>query len=280
MTDRRELAVVTGGASGIGFALACRLGDRGCSLVLIDKNVAELDAASSTLREAGVDVATLEGDVRDPASMTALAQTVADQHGSVDVLCANAGVSGPGMDLVWASRPDDWERVFGVNVFGTVNTLRAFVPAMVADARGQVLVTGSLTSFMTDQVGAVMYKSSKHALFAIVDSVRVQLQTIGSPVKIQFLAPGGVMTRIGEHEATEAQRLRGAGAASPPHQAIVQALQLDVRGEVLGPDAVAAIAVDALGSDDFVIFTHSDSAERVSLSWDDLVSTLSTFSRD
>ncbi|MET0894715.1 MAG: SDR family NAD(P)-dependent oxidoreductase [Acidimicrobiia bacterium] len=262
MTEKT--AVVTGGASGIGFALAQQLGTRGYSVVLADRNVDELEAAEAELRGAGVAVASIECDVRHPESMLQVAGAVTSEHGPVDVLCANAGVSGPPVGLVWSTHAEDWPRVYAVNVFGVVNTLSAFLPGMIAEARGQVLVTGSITGLVTMQVNAPIYVSSKHAVFSVVDSVREQLEVTGSPVKIQFLAPGGVATRIMEHEAAAVAELGGRDTASEPPVVLQSARPTpSTPPERFEPHQVAAIAVAALDGDEFIIYTHSGSRDLV-----------------
>lgn len=264
----RPVAVVTGGASGIGFALAKRLGATGYFVVIGDRNAEELAEAVHELTAAGFEVVGIECDVADAASMSRLAAEISQRRGRVDLVCANAGVSGPPSGLVWTSSLVDWNRVYAVNVFGLVNTLTAFLPTMISAGRGEILVTGSLTSFISE-ANATIYMSSKHAVHAIADSTRQQLDALDIPIRIHLVCPGGVMTRIMQHELAEAERLHGVAEPTAP---LIQ--RSNDSGEVLDADTVAETALEAVGTDNFYVFTHSDSRSRVMRSLDPLLEAL------
>ena len=125
---RDRVAVVTGGASGIGKALAKAFLGEGMKVVIADVEEPALQATAAELGEGVTGVVT---DVSDPASVTALADTVFETHGACHILCNNAGVSVPNLD-VWETEPSDFQWVFGVNVQGIAHGVQAFVPRMIA----------------------------------------------------------------------------------------------------------------------------------------------------
>ena len=126
-----KVAVVTGGASGIGKALAERFVAEGMRVVVADVEAGALDATVAELQSAGGDVTGVRTDVTSFESVDALADAAYAAYGAVHVLCNNAGVGPPG-GLVWDSTPNDWKWTFSVNVFGVAHGVQAFVPRMLA----------------------------------------------------------------------------------------------------------------------------------------------------
>src|SRR5205085_5434307 len=127
---RGKVAVVTGGASGIGRAMAERFAAEGMRLVLADIDDAVLGGAVKELLDAGTDVIGVVTDVADAAAVEALAAATIEHHGAVHVVCNNAGVVSIGS--AWETTSDVWSWVVGVNLMGVVNGVRAFVPRLLA----------------------------------------------------------------------------------------------------------------------------------------------------
>lgn len=190
-----ESAVVTGGGSGIGRALAVHLAGTGCRVV-----VADVDAASvqGVAREVGGTA--VPTDVADPDAVQALATAA----GSVDLVCLNAGIVGP-LGPPWEVDATGWDRTFGVNVGGVVNGLRVFVPRLLAAGRpGAVLITASLAGLLSFP-GNGAYGPSKRAVVAIAEQAALALT--GTPVTVTVLCPALVrtgMSEIGEDPAVVA----------------------------------------------------------------------------
>ena len=128
-----RVAVVTGGASGIGYALAAAAAGRGLHVVLSDVRADALEAASAELRGSGAAVTTVLADVSQPADIDRLARA-AFASGSVQLVCSNAGIVAFGR--AWELTAADWERVMGVNFMATVHLARAFVPSLIEAAAG------------------------------------------------------------------------------------------------------------------------------------------------
>src|SRR5437867_1589418 len=159
------VAVVTGGASGIGRALGEALANAGATVVLSD---VEKDALDKTVEElsasTGATVTGVQADVSDFGSVDSLADQVFRQFGVCNILINNAGVGAPSA-MVWESTPNDWKWVFGVNVFGVVHGVQAFVPRMIASgAPGYVVNTSSGDGAISPMPQAACYAASQSAV--------------------------------------------------------------------------------------------------------------------
>ncbi|MEV1169211.1 SDR family NAD(P)-dependent oxidoreductase [Nonomuraea sp. NPDC049784] len=191
-------AVVTGAAGGIGRALAARLRSTGARVVLADIEEAALAGAAAEL---GADA--VRTDVSDAAQMEALAAAVPD----ADLVCLNAGIVGRDLGVPWEVSPEDWDRVFAVNVGGVVNGLRAFVPRLLAAERpAHILITASLAGLVTFPAGGA-YAASKHAVIALAEQAALALA--GTPIGVTVLCPALVRTGMsaeGEEPAAIAEQ--------------------------------------------------------------------------
>ncbi|MEV0083799.1 SDR family NAD(P)-dependent oxidoreductase [Saccharopolyspora sp. NPDC050642] len=176
-------AVITGAASGIGRALAEALHAKGADLVLADVDADALSATAERLGATGV-----TADVSDPAAMNALAA----QAPQARLICLNAGVVGASLGAPWEVPADEWDRVFGINVGGVVNGLRAFVPGLLASGeQAHVLITASLAG-LTVFPGGGAYGPSKHAVVAVAQHAAMALAD--TPVRVTMICPALVST--------------------------------------------------------------------------------------
>jgi NAD(P)-dependent dehydrogenase (short-subunit alcohol dehydrogenase family) len=188
---RGKVAVVTGGASGIGRALAERFAAEGMRLVLADVEAAALDATAAALVDGGADVLAVPTDVTDPASVEALADAAYGAHGAVHVLCNNAGVGPPG-GLVWDTTPNDWAWTFGVNVFGVAHGVQAFVPRMLAGGEeGIVINTSSPDGPISPMPQASVYAATKCAVTCLTECLAAQLAAEGTKLRAAVFYPSG-----------------------------------------------------------------------------------------
>lgn len=195
-------AVITGGASGIGFGLATALLEEGAAAVaLVDIEQGALDDAVERLRAAdlGGEVVGLACDVTDPASVEAMAEAAWRDLGSVQVVCLNAGVFAGG--AVWETTEADWDWVLGVNVRGVINGIRAFVPELIAAGDpAHVFVTASIAGLVAAPASGV-YCTSKFAAVGLTESLHHDLQLAGAThVAASVICPGMVATNIDHGE--------------------------------------------------------------------------------
>jgi NAD(P)-dependent dehydrogenase (short-subunit alcohol dehydrogenase family) len=172
---RGKVAVVTGGAGGIGLAIARAFLGEGMSVVIADIEQSALDAAVAALSSSGPVTGVLT-DVSKLESVESLADTVYAAHGACHVLCNNAGVGAPS-SKVWATTPNDWRWVFGVNVTGVVNGVLAFVPRMLeAGAEGHIVNTSSPDGPISPLSSASVYAASKAAVSVLTECLAAQLE--------------------------------------------------------------------------------------------------------
>lgn len=188
---RGRVAVVTGGASGIGRALAQRFAAEGMRLVLADVEEGALDVTVAELRSGGAEVVGVRTDVTSFASVAALADAAYEAFGAVHVLCNNAGVGPPG-GLVWDTTPNDWAWTFGVNVFGVAHGIQAFVPRMLASGEeGVVVNTSSPDGPIAPMPQASVYAATKCAVTCVTECLAAQLAAESDKVTAAVFYPSG-----------------------------------------------------------------------------------------
>ncbi|HEX4832077.1 MAG TPA: SDR family NAD(P)-dependent oxidoreductase [Trebonia sp.] len=242
-----KAAVVTGAASGIGFALSARLARSGARVLMTDVADALLEKRASELRGLGLDVAGRAADVTDPAAVDALADEAFTQLGPVDVIANNAGVVGPVGRPLWTVPLDRMRQVLEVNYWGHVLVARAFVPRLLDSGRPAHLIhTASMSAFVVG-AGSAAYAASKHADLAVARSLRADLR--GTPVRVSVLCPGRVDTPM----VAGLQAPKGAGGDT-----------------TVKAEQVAEVVWEALGTDRFYLFSNPDAALRLRDQFDDI----------
>jgi NAD(P)-dependent dehydrogenase (short-subunit alcohol dehydrogenase family) len=193
---RGKVAVVTGGASGIGLALARAFLAEGMSVVIADIEQEALNAAVSELSPAGT-VTGVRTDVSNLESVGALADRVYRDYEACHVLCNNAGVGAPSAK-VWATTPNDWRWVFGVNVTGVVNGILTFVPRMLEGGHeGHIVNTSSPDGPISPLSSASVYAASKAAVSVVTECLAAQLEADGTNLRASVFYPSGGLMRTG-----------------------------------------------------------------------------------
>jgi NAD(P)-dependent dehydrogenase (short-subunit alcohol dehydrogenase family) len=187
-----KVAVVTGGAGGIGRALAERFAAEGMRLVVADVEEAVLAGTVAALREGGAEAVGVTTDVTSFESVEALAEAAYAAYGAVHVLVNNAGVGPPG-GLVWESTPNDWRWTFGVNVFGVAHGIQAFVPRMLASGEeGIVINTSSPDGPIAPMPQASVYAATKCAVTCVTECLAAQLAAeSGGRLRAAVFYPSG-----------------------------------------------------------------------------------------
>jgi NAD(P)-dependent dehydrogenase (short-subunit alcohol dehydrogenase family) len=191
-----KVAVVTGGASGIGLALVRAFLDEGMRISIADVDDAALEAVTREFAQDGR-VLVHRTDVTSVPSVTALADAVYERFGACHVLCNNAGVGAPSAK-VWQTTPNDWAWVFGVNVTGVVNGVLTFVPRMIESGEeGHVVNTSSSDGPISPLSSASVYAASKSAVSTLTECLAAQLAEEGAPISASVFYPSGGLLRTG-----------------------------------------------------------------------------------
>jgi NAD(P)-dependent dehydrogenase (short-subunit alcohol dehydrogenase family) len=186
-----KVAIITGGASGIGKALGEVLAERGVEVVLADRQLAKAKAVASDIEARGMRASGVELDVRDAKAFTALAKDVRAKSGSVDYLFNNAGIGIGGMAESYAQA--DWDDVLDVNVRGVVHGVQAVYPIMRAQRSGHIVNTASMAGLLPGG-NMVGYSMTKHAVVGLSKGLRIEARTHG--VRVSVLCPGAIRTPI------------------------------------------------------------------------------------
>ena len=265
-----KVALVTGGAEGIGRAIAERAATAGMKLVLADIDGARLDAAVADLTGRGVDAIGLATDVSKADQVEALAALAFERFGNVHLLVNNAGVGHN--RPVWETTQADWDWVMGVNLYGVINGLRAFIPTMLKHGEpGHIVNTASMAGLLS-QPGLAIYNASKHAVVTVSEGLHHDLTLRQSKLHVSVLCPAWVKTRIHQSE-----RNRPAGGETAPigtldpvankvGQAIMNAVENGIPVE-----AVADAVFDAVAAERFYILTHPAYKGAVKVRMEDIL---------
>ncbi|MDE3087141.1 MAG: SDR family NAD(P)-dependent oxidoreductase, partial [Acidobacteriota bacterium] len=255
---------VTGAASGIGLAVCRKAAAEGMRVVMADVEEPALESAADDLAGDGAEVLPGVTDVSEAASVTALRDAAVERFGTVHLVHNNAGVSASGP--VWSVPEEDWRWVIGVNLFGVVHGIRAFVPLLVDQGEGHVVNTGSLAGLLTPPFMGV-YNATKHAVVAISETLHKDLQVAGSPVGVSVLCPGFVRTGIGHSERNRPSWAPATATDGGP--LLDMGRQLVAAG--IDPSVVAGAVFDAVRDDRFYIFTHPETKPAVAVRAKDIL---------
>jgi len=246
-----QVAVVTGGASGIGLALADRFARAGMDLVIADIQQDALDAATETLRGFGGEVLPLIVDVSKEDEVNDLAERTIERYGAVHVVCNNAGVAAKADP--WFGPISSWEWVMGVNFWGVVYGCRAFLPHLLAG--GHIVNTASIAGLFPGF--GPSYDASKHAVVAMSEQLFNTVQTAGLPIGVSVLCPGWVQTRIFEADRNWPDHL-GAKPDDDPVTAISGQHIERALAEGRTAASVADAVIDAVTTGRFWVIPHQD----------------------
>jgi len=242
------VGVVTGGASGIGRALAESLAAEGAAVVVADVDEAGLAETVKRIEARGGRALAVRTDVSDRAQVQALADRAFSALGRVHVLCNNAGVA------IWGGLETathrDWAWTLGVNLWGVIHGLEAFLPRMIAQRDGgHVVNTASMAGLIASQ-GLGVYNTSKYAVVGLSETLAKDLRPYG--IGVSVLCPMGVATQIRASERNRPATLRNEKPASTP---------VDLIGRTLDPDTVAAMTIAAIKDNRLYVITHEEGLE-------------------
>jgi NAD(P)-dependent dehydrogenase (short-subunit alcohol dehydrogenase family) len=247
-TLRGKTAAVTGAASGLGRAMALAFANEGMNLALADVDEKGLFLTKEEIEKKGVKASSMRVDVSKGADVDAFAASLKEVH----VVCNNAGVSPVGP--LWENTSADWQWALGVNLWGVIHGVRAFVPRLIAQGEGHVVNTASVAGLISPP-GMGIYNVTKHAVVALSESLHHDLRVQGSPVGVSVLCPAYVPTGISNSERNRPQELANP-ALSERQRALKENLKKAVSSGKLTADDVARAVVAAIKENRFYILTH------------------------
>jgi len=262
-----KVAVITGGASGIGLAVARALAREGARLVIADIEQGALDSALATLATDEADALGVICDVASRGSVQALADSAWDRFGQVDIVMNNAGVAvfGPTQDMTH----DDWKWTVDVNLWGCIHGIECFVPRMIAAGRGgHVLFTASFAGLVPNRdLGP--YNVTKAAVVALAESLRKDVRE--HDIGVSVLCPMRVTSNIDFSARNRPQTLGGPAA----NRTYTEEERAALDGRTLAVEPVAELVLDAIRADELYIHTHREArtyferrAERIGAAFD------------
>lgn len=201
MTDLQgKVAVVTGGAGGIGRAMGRRFGQEGMKVVLADVLKEPLDEATRALADEGIEALGVVTDVADYSSVESLAKGALDRFGAVCVVCNNAGTGAVSEGYMWEHDLADWRWGIDVNVLGVIHGIKAFVPIMLEQGEGHVVNTcsgnGGFAPIARGAMGGpanAIYPMTKAAVLCLTESLYTHLEMTGTRVRAHVLFPSGFL---------------------------------------------------------------------------------------
>jgi NAD(P)-dependent dehydrogenase (short-subunit alcohol dehydrogenase family) len=260
-----KVAVVTGGASGIGKAVAAAAVAEGMRVVIGDIEEGALKAAADELAAGGAEVLTVVTDVADAASVRELRDRSLDRFGAVHLVHNNAGVGlgGP----IWEIPEEDWRWILGVNLWGVVYGISTFVPLLIEQGEGHVVNTASIAGLTTAPFLGP-YNATKQAVVAISETLYKDLRAAGvTGVGVSVLCPGFVQTRIAESDRNRPtwapeREVEGAAVMREAIQGLVDG---GIPADLVGQEVIAAVRNDA-----FYILTHPELDDAVATRFEDI----------
>jgi NAD(P)-dependent dehydrogenase (short-subunit alcohol dehydrogenase family) len=259
-----QVAVVTGGASGVGKALVKALVGEGLKVVIADVEKPALEAAAKELG----DVVPIVTDVSDPESVERLAARVFDELGACHLLFNNAGVGAPNCN-VWDTTPNDWKWVHGVNVNGVAYGIQAFVPRMLESGEeGYVLNTSSGDGGISPLADQVVYASSKAAVSIMTECLGAQLAAQGTKLRAAIFYPSGGLLNTGIW-TTKRNRPKELAREKPVDASQEVTFDMFMQGAkaagmdipVQDLDELAQFVLEGIRNDDFVIMIRREEME-------------------
>ena len=265
-----RVAVVTGGAGGVGRALGQRFAQEGMRVVLADVFADPLDEAVEHLRNDGHDVTGVVTDVTDYDSVAALADAAYDTYGTVHILCNNAGVGAGAEGKIWDHTLNDWGWGLAVNLWGVIHGIKAFVPRMLDGGdEGHVVNTSSGNGGVAPLTSTAIYATTKAGVTTITEVLYGQLRQAGSTISASVLFPGPKVLRTGLLESSSKRPEQWANDTprTTPYTTI-ESFEARLRAAGIEPDytpveAVAEECLAGIREDRFWILPASERTDTV-----------------
>jgi len=240
-----KVAVITGGASGLGLAMARRFGAAGMKVVIGDIETGALADAEASLQAEGIEVVGRTTDVAQSSELEALADVAYGRFGAVHILVNNAGIGGsPG--AMWELSEDDWRWVIDVDLWSVIHGVRAFVPRMISGGeQGHIINTASVAGLISGAVGGP-YTVAKFGVVALSEQLYFELGRAQHLIGVSVLCPGFVDTRIYDSGRNRQESYGQPDEdASPERQELREALEA-MRETMIQPETIGDRVFDAV----------------------------------
>ncbi|MDH3991883.1 MAG: SDR family NAD(P)-dependent oxidoreductase [Gammaproteobacteria bacterium] len=264
-----KVAVITGGASGVGRSLAFTLGRLGAKIVVGDVDGNAMEQVQSDLAEEGIECLVQFCDVTSPESLNALADKAQEQFGGIHLVFANAGIGAGESGAMWDYSDKDWQWCLNVNLWGVINSIKAFMPRLVAQNEpAHFVVTGSGNGAFLVYPDQPIYTASKAAVHAITENLHYQVSAAQSPVKVSALFPGphvvdtGLFNsgRVRPEELKKEVEGNESGISSVDDMKKMCA-EFGIELQTTHPDEVAEMAVAGLRQDAFWLLATTEDTD-------------------
>jgi NAD(P)-dependent dehydrogenase (short-subunit alcohol dehydrogenase family) len=252
-----KVAVVTGGASGIGWGIAERCAAEGMKVVIADIEEAALKQAEKTLKDGGAEALAVRTDVSKLSDVEALAQKTLEAFGGANLLFNNAGVN---TDIslrkpVWENTIADWEWMVGVNLWGVIYGVKVFLPIMMRQNTECHIVNTSSMAGLLLEPQLVIYAVTKTGIIALSEGLYIQLKEKNSPIGVSVLCPAFVSSRLFEAERNRPTKLKNPSEPLKSRQQAALVKQFSQAAPTLTPEDNADIVFKAIREGTFYIFT-------------------------
>jgi NAD(P)-dependent dehydrogenase (short-subunit alcohol dehydrogenase family) len=264
-----KTAVVTGAASGIGFALAERFASEGMKVVLADIEEAALDSALERIKASGADAIGVATDVSKAADVAALAERARSEFGGVHVACNNAGVFAGG--VLWEESLADYQWLMDVNIWGVIHGIRTFVPIMLEQDTECHLVNTASMAGLCAMPFAGIYHMTKHAVLALSESLYHELEMSSDKVKVSVLCPELIKTGIGSCERNRPEEYSKPGdiVESDARQLVFDSINEGMQ-DGIDPSVMADRVLAAIRSGTFYVLSEDGWRDTANQRLDDI----------
>ena len=253
---RDQVVVVIGAGTGLGRSMAEGFAREGAKLVVADVDAIALEQTLGLARAYGTDVMAVPTDVMRKEALDKLAAKTVERFGRVDIVCSNAGVN-EYTSPAWEKTPADWQWVMGVNLYGLVHAVNAFIPILLRQGNGHFVCTASNTSLHSTS-GVAAYVASKKAALGFCEALQYDLWRVESPVKVSIVCPNKIASEMPNSARNRPASL--AGKAPTAEELKLMSAYLADGGHT--PEQAAAIVLDGIAAQRFYILTQAIDAEH------------------
>ncbi len=277
---KNKVAVITGGASGVGRSIAFALGRQGAKVIIADVDKNALSQTCEALASENIEATAQYCDVSSAQSCEDLAQKALSTYDAIHLVFANAGVSAAEAGNMWEYSERDWQWTFNVNVWGVVNTINAFIPKLLEqNIEAHFAITGSRNGSLLIFPNIPIYTASKAAIHSITENLYHQVSAMDTPVKVHCLIPGPHVVETGllNSERVRPPELkienpREQTAAKSIEEMKRNAAEKGVELQTTHPDEVAEMVVEAIKNNQFwILETTPDTEERITNRAQDII---------